>query len=46
MRAVCYLTLLFMTGCASLFYAPTPYRDRDAAVPAVTSACVTHEVAH
>ncbi len=30
MRAICYLTLLFMTGCA-VFDAPTPYRDRDAA---------------
>ena len=29
MRAICYLTLLCLTGCA-VFDAPTPYRDRDA----------------
>ena len=30
MRAICYLTMLCVTGCA-VFDAPVPYRDRDAA---------------
>ena len=31
MRAICYLTLLFMTGCA-VFDAPTPLPDKDEVV--------------